>query len=97
MGFPWLYITLGLGWLVFGLAVLGGWFNGPWTNITVGDSRFSAGWLAVALGLYNLVRWYHRQGLRDTRAWEQAQREIRQKRVDLAKTIDDTRQSGSSQ
>ncbi|MFM8933532.1 MAG: hypothetical protein ACKOS8_16825 [Gemmataceae bacterium] len=94
MAFPWLYITLGLGWLVFGLAVLVGRFNGPWTTITVGDARFSAGWLAIALGLYNLVRWYHRQGMSDTRAWEQTQRHSRQKQLDLAKTKDGIRQSG---
>lgn len=94
MAFPWLYVTVGLSWLVFGLAVLTGWLDGPWTTIRVGDSRFSAGWLAVALGLYNLVRWYNRKGLRNVRAWEQAQNNQRQNMLKQARASEEANPSG---
>jgi hypothetical protein len=85
MLFPWLHLALGLGWLLFGMAMLTGLLSGPWSTIQVGEARFSAGWLAVVLGLYNLVRWYHRRGLLGTRRWELAQHRYRQELLRQAK------------
>jgi hypothetical protein len=90
MAFPWLYLTLGVAWLVAGLAMLTGLVSGPWSSITLGETPFSAGWLALALGLYNLVRWYHRRGLAQTRAWQKAQDLNRQKMLKNARQAGET-------
>lgn len=81
MGFPSMFLVLGLAWLALAAALLSGFVKGPWTVIQLGDWHFSAGWLALLLALYNLVRWYQRQGLAKARAWERQQNEQRQKDI----------------
>lgn len=81
MRLPSMFLVLGLAWLAVGLAMLTGLLHGPWSIIHLGDWHFSAGWLALLLSVYNLVRWYQRQGLAKVRAWERAQNQQRQKDI----------------
>ena len=80
-----LVLFLGLAWVGLGLAILSGLLSGPWAQIPLGDGSFSAGWLALGLGLYNLVRWYHRQGMLQTRQWQRDQVAHRDKLLDETK------------
>jgi hypothetical protein len=62
-------------WLVLGIALLAGpWLSGdPAARPPFGESATTAGWVALLLALYNLVRWWSaRSYARQRRAEQEA-------------------------
>lgn len=70
------YLISVLVWGVVGVGLLAWrWFEPQADNLTLRWTHLSAGWFALALAAYNLVRWWTARALRrQDRAWAQSQR-----------------------
>ncbi len=53
-----IHLTLAIGWLVFGAGLLAWqWVDPEVPAMHIWGTHISIGWFAVAMGVYNLVRW----------------------------------------
>jgi len=89
-----LHLILGLLWLGVGLAILFPQVSGLETRkLNLGNVQFSAGWLVLAMAVYNFARWYGVYSVKSQRkteaqAWDRLTRSRREETTDRDPNFD---------